>query len=483
MLTSFIDKNRKNRVMIKVKTKYLIQVLAISILFLCACQEDVVIITNPENENAIGTTSPLADLVRNTAMNDGSFDNILDNSSCTSIALPVSVIANQIEITINTVEDYKLVERVFDESSTDVDVLVFVYPITVIMADFTEVTASNEEELEDLIEDCVEGGDDIDIECLDFAYPITVSVYDSANQVSDVVTLNNDEDLFKFFEALDENELVSFDFPLIVYLSDSTEVTIENNNELEEIIEEVAEECDEDDDNDYNDDDIDDSVLVDALLNGEWAVSYFFDEADETTDFQGFVFTFFEDGSAKTIKDDLVINGTWETYGDDGSLEIEIDFGSESPMDELEEDWNIIEFNDSIIKLSDDETLLTFERSTDNGGGINEPTFSQILIEGQWTVANYSDAGVDETANYQGFKLTFNMDGTVAATNDTDTVNGTWSEIIDGDKHKMELDFGATVPFDEFAEDWIIVNITETRVELNDINEDQSVDTLVFEKL
>ena len=269
MLTSFIDRNRKNRVMIKVKTKYLIQVLAVSMLFFGACQEDVVIITNPENENAIGTTSPLADLVRNTAMNDGSYDNILDNSSCTSIVLPVSVIANQIEITINTVEDYKLVERVFDESSTDVDVLVFVFPITVIMADFSEVTASNKEELEDLIEDCVEGGDDIDIECLDFTYPITVSVYDSANQVSDVVTLNNDEDLFKFFEALDENELVSFDFPLIVYLSDSTEVTIENNNELEEIIEEVAEECDEDDDKDYNDDDIDDSVLIDVLLNGE----------------------------------------------------------------------------------------------------------------------------------------------------------------------------------------------------------------------
>ena len=147
MLTSFIYKNRKNRVMIKVKTKYLIQVLAVSMLFFGACQEDVVIITNPENENAIGTTSPLADLVQNTAMNDGSSDNILDNSSCTSIALPVSVVVNEIEITINTVEDYKFVERIFDESSTDVDVLVFVFTITVIMADFTEITASNEEEL------------------------------------------------------------------------------------------------------------------------------------------------------------------------------------------------------------------------------------------------------------------------------------------------------------------------------------------------
>ena len=103
----------KKQVIMNTQIKYFIHSLVLSVLFLGACQEDVVIITNPENENAIGTTSPLADLVRNTAMNDGSFDNILDNSSCTSIALPVSVIANQIEITINTVEDYKLVERVY----------------------------------------------------------------------------------------------------------------------------------------------------------------------------------------------------------------------------------------------------------------------------------------------------------------------------------------------------------------------------------
>jgi len=471
----------------KIQFKYFIQILALSILFLGACQEEVIVITNPENENAINTTSPLADLVQNTTMNDGSFDNIIDNSSCISIALPVTVIANGVEITVLTSDDYKLIERVFDESDTDEDELEIVFPVTVVMADFTEITAIDEEELEDLIEDCIEGGDDIDIECIDFAYPITISVYDSANQVSNVITLNNDEELFKFFDSLDENELVSFDFPLTVYLSDSTQVTIENNEELEDIIEEVADGCDEDDDNDYNDDDVDDTDLIAVLLEGEWAISYFFDEADETADFQGYIFTFFEDGTAKSTIGDIIVEGTWETYGDDGSLEIELDFDSESPLDGLDDDWDIIEFENDIIKLKDisddgSEEELIFERPSDNGGS-EEPTLSQFIVEGEWAVANYKDAGIDETVNYQGYKLTFNTDGRVVATNDTDTVNGTWSEIVDGEKHKMVLDFGATVPFDEFAEDWDIVSFTETRVELKDINDDETIDTLVFEKL
>ncbi|RLD22358.1 MAG: hypothetical protein DRI71_07640, partial [Bacteroidetes bacterium] len=379
----------------KIQFKYFIQILALSILFLGACQEEVIVITNPENENAINTTSPLADLVQNTTMNDGSFDNIIDNSSCISIALPVTVIANGVEITVLTSDDYKLIERVFDESDTDEDELEIVFPVTVVMADFTEITAIDEEELEDLIEDCIEGGDDIDIECIDFAYPITISVYDSANQVSNVITLNNDEELFKFFDSLDENELVSFDFPLTVYLSDSTQVTIENNEELEDIIEEVADGCDEDDDNDYNDDDVDDTDLIAVLLEGEWAISYFFDEADETADFQGYIFTFFEDGTAKSTIGDIIVEGTWESYGDDGSLEIELDFDSESPLDGLDDDWDIIEFENDIIKLKDisddgSEEELIFERPSDNGGS-EEPTLSQFIVEGEWAVANYKD--------------------------------------------------------------------------------------------
>ena len=217
--------------------------IAIIALFLGGCQEEVIEIINPQNDTTISSESPVADLVQKTAMKDGSVDNILDNSSCLSVELPVTVIANGVEVVINTEDDYKLVERIFDESSTDTDSLEFIFPIRMILADHTEVVVNNDDELEDLAEDCIEGGGDDDIECLDFIYPISISIYDGTNQVLDVVVIHNDEELHDLFESLKDEGLVSFDFPLTL-LVDSAEVLVNDNSELEDLIEEVADDCD-----------------------------------------------------------------------------------------------------------------------------------------------------------------------------------------------------------------------------------------------
>lgn len=460
--------------------------IAIVGLLLGGCQEEVIEIIDPQDTTTISADSPVAVLVQKTSMKDGSFDNILDNSSCTSVVLPVTVIANGVELVINSEEDFKLVERIFDESDTDDDILEFIYPITLILADHEEVTVNNDDELEDLVEDCIEGGGDDDIECLDFIYPISISIYDGTNQVLDVVIIHNDQELHDLFESLKDEGFVSFDFPLTL-LVDSVEVVVNDNKELEDLIEDVADSCDEDDDNDFNDDDIDDTDLRAVVLNGEWAITYFFDDVDETSQFSGFVFAFFEDRSATATKDGIVVGGSWATYGDDGTLELELDFGTESPLDELDDDWDIIEFGEDIIRLKDtsgdgSEEFLTFERPTDGGG--TEPTLADLIIDGKWVVANYNDSGVDETANYAGFDFTFNQDSTVVATNGTDSINGTWEEVIEGEKHKLVLDMGTTVPFDEFTEDWDVVSFTETRIDLKDISGgDGTTDILVFEKL
>ena len=41
------------------------------------------------------------------------------------------------------------------------------------------------------------------------------------------------------------------------------------------------------------------------------------------------------------------------------------------------------------------------------------------------------------------------------------------------------MDFGVADPFDEFNDDWEIVEVSETRIELRD---DDSNETLVFER-
>ncbi|RLD22705.1 MAG: hypothetical protein DRI71_07175 [Bacteroidetes bacterium] len=337
----------------KINIKHLTLSLIVSLFFLGACQEEVIEITNPQNDTTISSDSPIVGLVEQTTLADGSLDNILDNSSCTTIVLPVTVIANGQEVVINSEDDYVLVERIFDESDS-VNTLTIVYPITVILADHSMEMVNNNDELADLVEDCIEGGADDDIECIDFVYPINISVYDGANQVLDVIVITDDEELHDLFESLEDDEFLSFEFPLVLILSDSTEVTVFDNTELEDLIESAEGACDEDDDNDYNDDDIDDTDLVAVLLDGEWEISYFFDEIDETTEFSGFMFEFFEDGSAIAVKDSITTEGHWESYGDDGSLKIELNFSSESPLDELEEDWLVFSFTETRLELSDD---------------------------------------------------------------------------------------------------------------------------------
>ena len=168
-------------------------------------------------------------------------------------------------------------------------------------------------------------------------------------------------------EALDEDELVSFTFPLIMLGGDGTTLTIKNNTALEETIENSIDDCDEDDDNDFDDDDVDDNDLIAVLLSGDWKVIYFFDEQDETSEFTNFVFTFYADGTALATDGVKNIGGTWLTYGDDGKLELLLNFGQDAPFDEIDEDWTVLEFSSNTILLEDEKEnepskKLTFEK-------------------------------------------------------------------------------------------------------------------------
>jgi hypothetical protein len=467
--------------------KNFILITLVGIFFLASCQEEVIDITNPIDGSTISADSPIVSLIKKTSMNDGSFDNILDNSSCTSIVLPVTVIANGVEVVINHEDDYELVEHIFDESDTDEDILEIVYPITVILADHTEVVVNNDAEFAELIVDCVEGGMDEDIECLDFVYPLKVSVYDGANQVVEVVEINNDEELYELFASLDAEHYLSFEFPLMLVLADGTEVIVNSNDELEKLIEEVGDDCDEDDDNDHDDDDIDDTELVTVLLDGDWVITNFDNGNENSPNFNDFIFDFFEDGTATATLGDNLTEGMWKTFGDDEELELKLDFGTDSPLNVLAKEWSVHEFEENIIKLyvgSEDEgeVTLTFERHQHDAEPT--PTVAEFIIDGEWLVAKYNDSGVDETAAFNGFSFNFMEDGSVEATSDTETITGTWEEIIEADSHQFIIDMGEKVPFDELGDDWHVVSLTETRIELTHTNDiDDTSDTLVFEKL
>lgn len=340
--------------------------LIIFLFALSSCQRESEEITPVKPKEVISPSSAVAAYIERVTLKDGSSDNIIDHASCVSLVLPVTVIVNGEQIRIDSASDFVLIEKILDHSVSDDDSVSVVFPVTVILSDHSQRTLSNQEELTAIARTCTEGGGDDDIECIDFEYPVTLSVYDSLNQAFRTVTLEDDEDLFEFFEHLKESDLAAFKFPITLVVNDGQEIAISNNDQLEDAIVNAMQGCDEDDDNDHNDDDADTGAFTSALLESNWKITNYFHEVDQTDAFAAFVFTFHPDSTVSATDGSSTFTGTWQADGDNGMIELDLHFAEESPLDDLSEDWKLVEFNNSLISLkhSDNEEsdVLVFEK-------------------------------------------------------------------------------------------------------------------------
>ena len=591
--------------------KALTQFFAIALLFVMigtSCRtEDMEVIEAPQ-EQTLDINSPVKSLMQRTATNDGSFDNIIDNANCVSIQLPVTVVVNGLQITVDSEDDFATIEAIFDEFDDDNDNLEIQFPITIILTDFTEVVINNATEFATFTANCNgQNVSDDDIECLDFNYPIVASFFNTNNELLETISIMNDAEMYAFIENIDDNDIITIQFPITVTTFDGQIITINNFTELENTINNYDDVCDEDDDYDYNDDDcnnctndqlatvlsqcsnwmvdklerndndledtyvgynfnfgtdgsiqitsgtgnfagtwqssgsgnnisviinipdfpdfnatwnlheieqendetkvdlrlgddrlrfesdcsssgnngnVDDTALVNSLTMGDWYITYYFDDTDETTNYTDYVFNFSSDGSATATIMSNITNGFWNTSsGDQTALELNLNFGSASPLDELAEDWDVLEVTNDIIRLKDvsggDGSIdyLTFERNPSTGGSTNN--LDTILSDGTWIVDSYTDDGTDETSDYTGYQLTFMSNGTVQATNGT-VINGTWN--VQNAGNVLNLNFSG-VPFDEFNDDWDVISVSDTQVILQDVSGGGGTDELKLSKL
>ncbi|MHA7058164.1 hypothetical protein ACWGOQ_0013160 [Aquimarina sp. M1] len=308
-------------------------------------------------ESTLEANSKVADLMLKMAMNDGSEDNILDGSSCFDVALPVMVYANGVEVTIDTEDDFELIEDIFDEFEDDIDELEFIFPITLIFSDFSEEIIQNDDQLEDLIDDCEIADEDDDIECIDFLYPFSVSVFNENTELLETITFTNDRELYDFINDIDEDDIVNVSFPITLVLSDDTEIVISDLEDLEDVIEDAIDDCDE---NDSSDDDFT-QVITSQLLEVQ---KYKDNQSNETNNYRGYIFDFSEDGTvAITLEDNdgddsnnVITNGTWTLRTRiDGGLNVTLDFGTEAPLNKLNNEWNVKKIKDNRIMLDERE--------------------------------------------------------------------------------------------------------------------------------
>lgn len=461
-------------------------ILLASLLLFSSCRTEDEEIINPENEQNLVANSSLANLLTRTSLNDGSVDNILDNANCFTVVLPVTVFIEDLEIFVDSEADFQTLEEIFDDFGGDVTTLDFAYPITIILEDYTEVIINNTEELAQQAANCNgENEEDDDIECIDFQYPLSYSVFNSVTEVLETVVVNNDAEHYAFLESIEDNDLVSINFPFTLILADGSTLVVNSIDDLEDAIEAAIDACDEDDDNDYEDDDCENCStddLLDALTNCDaFEVDKLKRNGNDLSDnYENFDFQFFEDGSIDVNDGTTSYAGNWVAQGEGQNIIVTINV-PDLPV--FNDDWNLQEIStdddgEIEIDLRKGDDRLGFECDDDDGddddNGDDEDcddcttdSLLQALLdcESGFEIDQLERDDQDLEDQYEDVSFVFNEDGSVLVESSSSSTTGTWSSSGDGNTILFQLD----VAIDDIDDEWTVHSI---EIEDNEISID-----------
>jgi hypothetical protein len=156
-------------------------------------------------------------------------------------------------------------------------------------------------------------------------------------------------------------------------------------------------------------------------------------------------------------------------------------------------------FNLGLLLMLSFSLMSSMCSNDDDDGGPNNNNQQIAEIEstvqsGTWRITNFNDSGDNETSDFNGYDFSFNSDGSLVASNDSNTLTGTWSVTDDSNSSDDsssddDIDFNIFFPvpesndFEDLNDDWDVVTITSTRIELIDISGGNGgTDMLTFER-
>lgn len=319
--------------------KRILIIIAICILAV-SCQTDELVVNNAPQDNLIGNTSLISKLMQ-MSQYPTTVDNVVDNTSCFAIQLPYNVVVNGQPITVNDESDYQEIQNILDEDDSNEDTIAIQFPVNVTYADYSEAPLATQSQFNEAIANCT---GTIELACIGLSYPLGIKTYNSNNQLAETFNLGSKKGLYEFLnEDLGLYDAVTFIYPMPFSTPNGTSITIENNSQLESTIDSYTDDCTGVIPNPN-------PVFDDVITQGTWYVSYFFRDFDQTDDYEDFDFTFLDNGTASVSGGSSPITGTWNSYEDSGQLEVVFTFSS-SALEELEEDWDVTEFSETLIKM------------------------------------------------------------------------------------------------------------------------------------
>ncbi|WP_273273486.1 hypothetical protein [Maribacter polysiphoniae] len=446
--------------------------LLVVALSLTSCQEEFEPLPEEGAQTeSIAASSSTAKLIEDTCSNDGSFDNIVDESSCFNINFPYTVKIDGVELVVNGKQDLEVIEEVFDALDDDEDVLDIIFPVTITMADYAEITINGIDDLREMAQQCKEGGEDDDIECIDFVYPITLYTFDLSNEATGNISVEDDRELRRFFAGLDKDNLIGIDFPITLKLYDGTDIKVNSNVELANAIENAKELCDEDDDNDHNDDDFTQEGLEDYLIECPLLVKEVKrNDQSQTEQYFDYVMDFKDNGSV-TVKDreGNDMTGAWSTRETEFGLLLKLDFDT---LVDFNMEWFLYDQGEGMVKLHvSDGNRIVLKSGCDI---INEDpnTLGGALRECSWIIKKVYNDG-QEIKRLLGFEFNFEAEGVVTLSNNDVVSEGTWEittnaqgrlvmAVTMGDEEAVSFEW----PLSHLGNDRLKFEIAETDYEL-----------------
>ncbi|MEL6811505.1 MAG: hypothetical protein AAFP76_09240 [Bacteroidota bacterium] len=210
------------------------------ILLLCmglfSCQKEELTIVEENQESSFLADAQLTRLMQSVTSHDGSFDDIIDQSSCFSINFPYQILLNGESHNVNSVNDLLAI--------SSQDIIEPVFPLTITTGDYVEEPIQSMAVFEEFITRCANGTLYNDrITCIDFTYPVRISVYNTENNDFETIMFTHDKETFTRIDLFESGVLASIDYPIELRVQDTTALNISSNNELKASIMQMVPLC------------------------------------------------------------------------------------------------------------------------------------------------------------------------------------------------------------------------------------------------
>lgn len=110
-------------------------------------------------------------------------------------------------------------------------------------------------------------------------------------------------------------------------------------------------------------------------------------------------------------------------------------------------------------------------------------TKTNMVVQSDWIVTNYTDSGKNETSDFAGYTFSFNTDGTFTAVSASETFRGSWALSTgssspddsgnissDDNMDKLTITVSGNKLMDNLNHKWLAEKITATEIWLRDDN-------------